>query len=369
MRQIAPLVYQWSQNDAEDGLDRNGYFVQAAAGEPGVLIDPVALPASEGAHVARLGGAAAVLFTSAGVGRERAAAASGCAERFGCPVRVPAGNHASVAGAEPLHPEDALPASLTAVPLPASAAPDETAFRDANGSVFVGRGVVGAPAGQVSLPAGVAGDEAARAARGLRALVALPIQRLLPSTGFPVLREPVAEIQDLLYRHDPEAFLLRAGEAAWGRRLAGDGVRFGNRTAEYSRLLGLRALDFNLTEVPPGRQGGALHRHDGGEEVFLVVSGRGEVHTEDRRVPVQAGDVVGFPPRYQVAHAFVNTGDEPLRYFAFGTPAETLEMVDYPTSGKRAEGTAYGKYRRFYPPERSDVPYWENEPVDEPLTP
>jgi uncharacterized cupin superfamily protein len=371
MKQLAPLVYQWSQYDAEHGLDHNGYFVQAAAGEPGALIDPVALHPTDSEHIARLGGAAAVLFTSAGLARERAAAAAGGAARFGCPVRVPAGEAAGlagVAGTEPFRPEDALPAALRAVVVPDSAAPDETAFRDAGGSVFVGRGVVGAPAGQVSLPAGVAGEAAARAARGLRALLARPIDRLLPSLGFAVLREPAAALQDLFYRHDPAAFLVRAGEAVNSRRL-GQGVRFAMDRTEYSRLLGLRAIDFELTEVPPGRQNCPLHRHDGDEEVFVFVAGRGEVHTEDRRFPIRAGDVLGFPPRYQVAHAIVNTGDEPLRYFAFGAPAETLRMVDYPTSGTRLEGTPYGKEHSFYPPERLDVDYWENQPVDEPLAP
>jgi uncharacterized cupin superfamily protein len=191
---------------------------------------------------------------------------------------------------------------------------------------------------------------------------------VLPSTGFPVLREPAGALQDLLYRHDPEAFLVRTDEADWAGSST-RGVRFAMRRAEYSRPLGLRALDFCLTEVPPGRQNCPLHRHDGDEEVFIVVSGRGEVHTEDGRVPIRAGDVLGFPPRYQVAHAVVNTGDEPLRYFAFGAPAERLELLDYVTAGVRRESTAYGKRRRFYQPERTDVPYWENEPVDEPLAP
>jgi uncharacterized cupin superfamily protein len=368
MKQIAPLVYQWSRYDAERELDHNGHFIQAAAGEPGVLIDPVALSPSDGEHVARLGGAVAVLFTSAGLGRERAAAAAGCAERFGCPVRVPIGGQAGATGAEPLRPEDPLPAALTAVPLPEGTAPDETAFLAADGSVFVGGGLIGAPAGQLSLPAGVEGEAAARAARGLRALLARRIDRLLLSLGFPVLREPAGALQDLLYRHDPAAFLLRAGEAIRGGHLR-QGVRFAMDRTEYSRLLGLRAIDFELTEVPPGRQNCPLHRHDGAEEVFIVVSGRGEVHTEGGRVPLRAGDVLGFPPRYQVAHAIVNTGDEPLRYFAFGAPAETLDMVDYVTPGVRRELTAFGKSHRFYPPERTNVPYWENEPVDEPIAP
>ncbi|MGH2354646.1 MAG: hypothetical protein ACRDJN_23805, partial [Chloroflexota bacterium] len=256
MKQIAPLVYQWSRYDAESGIDHNGYFVQPAVGAPGASIDPVALHPADEEHIARLGGAAAVLFTSAGLARERADAAAHCAERFRCPVRVPAGEHvgvAAVAGAESFRTEDALPVGLVAVTVPDSAAPDETAFRDAAGSVFVGRGVLGAPPGQVSLPAGLDGEAAARAARGLRTLLTLPINRLLSSTGFPVLREPAAAIQELLYRHDPEAFILRSGESVWGRS-GGQGVRFRQRMAEYSRPLGLRAIDFCLREVPPGRQ-------------------------------------------------------------------------------------------------------------------
>jgi len=95
MKQIAPLLYQWSQYDAEHEVDHNGHFVQAVAGTPGALIDPVALPPSDAEHVTRLGGAGAVLFTSRGIARERAAAAAHCTARFGCPVRVPARGAAS----------------------------------------------------------------------------------------------------------------------------------------------------------------------------------------------------------------------------------------------------------------------------------
>jgi uncharacterized cupin superfamily protein len=75
--------------------------------------------------------------------------------------------------------------------------------------------------------------------------------------------------------------------------------------------------------------------------------------------PVQAGDVVGFPPRYQIAHAWRNTGDEPLRYLAFGAPTEQLEMLDYPETNVRAESARYGKRHRFILPEHRSIPYWE----------
>jgi uncharacterized cupin superfamily protein len=84
-----------------------------------------------------------------------------------------------------------------------------------------------------------------------------------------------------------------------------------------------------------------------------------------RRVAVAAGNVLAFPPRFQLAHAIVNTGDAPLRYFAFSAPAASIEMVDYPTSGKRTERTRYGKFRRFYLPNRLDVRYFEGFPLDD----
>jgi hypothetical protein len=77
--------------------------------------------------------------------------------------------------------------------------------------------------------------------------------------------------------------------------------------------------------------------------------------------------VLAFPPRFQIAHAIRNPAGAPLRFFAFSAPAETLEMANYPTSGARMERTPYGKHRRFYLPERLDVPYFEGEPVDEAL--
>ena len=143
------------------------------------------------------------------------------------------------------------------------------------------------------------------------------------------------------------------------------------RFAECAALLGLKTLEFDVAEVPPGKQSGQLHRHDGEEECFIILSGKGEVLTSiaplegaqpylpTQALAIEAGDVLGFPPRYQVAHAFRNSGDEPLRYLAFGAPAETLDMVDYLETGIRMERTPYGKRARFTLPEERAVPYWD----------
>lgn len=369
MKQITQQIYAWSQYDPRRRLDRNGHFLQADAGRPGVLIDPVPLQPGDREQIMAFGGVDAVLLCQG----DRAAESAWCHELFGCPIWVPevqagaAQNalRAAPPGARPFGERDDLPGELVAMPVSGSGSRGERAFyHPASASLFVGEAVVGSPAGQLSLFAAEQSEQAHQVAvRGLRALLALPAERLLVGAGYPLLREPAAALQDLIYRHDPAAFLLRPAELSWGlARLVGSKYHF--RAAECSRLLGLRAIDFDLKEVASGRQAVPLHRHDAEEEVFVIISGSGEVLTERGSFAVAAGDVLGFPPRYQIAHAIRNTGEPPLRYLAFSAAAEEVEMVDYPTSGARLERAGYGKRRRFFLPERLDVPYFENEPVD-----
>jgi uncharacterized cupin superfamily protein len=174
----------------------------------------------------------------------------------------------------------------------------------------------------------------------------------------------VPALQDLVYRHDPAAFLLRPEEAHWSAP-RGAGRRYRLRSAEGSRLLGLTAIDFEWSAVAPGCENYPLHRHDGVEEVFVVLEGEGELRTERGTVPIRAGDVLGFPPRHQVAHAIRNTGPGELRFLAVGSPgAERLDMTDYPESGQHSETAAFGKRRRFFLPDRVQVGYWEGVATD-----
>jgi quercetin dioxygenase-like cupin family protein len=56
------------------------------------------------------------------------------------------------------------------------------------------------------------------------------------------------------------------------------------------------------------------------EEVAYVVTGRGELRTDDSAVPFAAGEAIHIPPR--VWHAVANTGDENLiMVFGFPYPA------------------------------------------------
>jgi uncharacterized cupin superfamily protein len=371
MKQITPLALMWSQYQPEQRRDAHGYFLRDATGAAGVLVDPVALHPGDDAELRELGGVAAVLLTGAARARE----ALDCTRTFGCRLLAPrwALDRPELRQAEPLDAPAALPAGVERVTLPGQAIPGEAAaqgvafFQPQSGMLVVGPAVVGVPAGQLSLAdhgdRDTNAESRARAARGLRALLACRrASYLLLAEGHSPLKDPARAIQDLIYQHDPAAFLLRPDELAWDAPRA-TGRRYSIRSAEYSRLLGLTTLDFELSEIAPGCENYPLHRHDGTEELFIVLEGEGEVRTEQGTVQIRAGDVLGFPPRYRVAHAIRNTGERAMRLLSFGAPAERLDMIDYPESGQRAE-SFHGRGRRFFLPERVNVGYWENTPTD-----
>jgi uncharacterized cupin superfamily protein len=386
MKEISARWYEWSRYAPDRHLDEHGHFLVGMGGQPGVVVDPVAFQEGDREQIADLGGAGAVVLT----GPARADDAERCARVLGCPVVA--------AYANPAVP---LAAGLLAIPVPVPDAPDAPHAPDApelrgdarrevalchreTATALVGASVVGHPAGALCLagavpapPAGAlpvvaaqsgesADPAAARTARALRGLLGGRVETLLVGAGTSLVHQPMAALQDLVYRHDPAAMILRPDELHWTppAGLGRAGTRFASRAGECARLLGLRTLDFQVTEVPPGRQGGQIHRHDGQEELFVVLAGRGELVTEHGTYPIQAGDLLGFPPRYQIAHAFRNTGDVTLRYLAFGTATETLEMLDYIESGVRAEFTRFGKGYRFRLPDERHIPYWEGVPAD-----
>lgn len=400
MKQVSARWYEWSRYAPVRRLDVHGHFLAGSRGEPGVIVDPVPLHEGDREHIAELGGAAAVVLT--GPAREREA--ERCAKALGCRLFAAYDDPAAALPADLLAimtpvpprrqsrpPRPQGPGSTRAAPRETSADPREVAlYHKDTATALVGACVIGLPAGFLTLStadaapdppagglprvaAGIPGaaaepdSAAARTVRALRGLLSAGrVETLLVGAGTSLVSEPARALQDLVYRYDPHAMLLRPDELRWtppaGVRTVG--ARFGSRYAEGARPLGLRVLDFEVTEVPPGRQGGQLHRHDGHEELFVVLSGRGELVTEHATVAVRAGDLMGFPPRYQIPHAFRNTGDTVLRYLAFGAPAETLDMLDYLEAGVRAEYTRYGKHYRFRLPEERDIPYWENVPTD-----
>jgi uncharacterized cupin superfamily protein len=114
----------------------------------------------------------------------------------------------------------------------------------------------------------------------------------------------------------------------------GNGKQFAVRWGRVGPLLGLAGLGCAVHVVPPGKKAFPFHRHHVMDELFFVVSGKGEYRFGESRVPVRGGDIVAAPAGTQ-GHQLINTGSEDLRYLGISSGGG-VDVVDYPDSGKIA---------------------------------
>ena len=112
------------------------------------------------------------------------------------------------------------------------------------------------------------------------------------------------------------AITLRETNAHSGR-----GVVRTARVADERSHSGFNFID--MTEIPPGHSIG-LHRHGKhDEEVYVVVSGSGEMTLGGATFAVHPGDVVVNPPGG--AHGLRNTEADVLRIVVLDVPARSRE--------------------------------------------
>jgi quercetin dioxygenase-like cupin family protein len=89
---------------------------------------------------------------------------------------------------------------------------------------------------------------------------------------------------------------------------------------------GTDQLVFGRTVLPPGAKHDR-HRHPRCDEFLLVLSGRGEVYTDDGTEASAAGDVVFTPAGHW--HGFDNTGPDEVLLIWGWRGAGSLEQAGY----------------------------------------
>lgn len=134
----------------------------------------------------------------------------------------------------------------------------------------------------------------------------------------------------------------------------GDG-RVDTVQRDIGRALGTRLAGLNEIVVAPGARSAPHHVHSAEEELFVVLSGAGQVRLGEELVDVRAGSVVARPPGTGIAHQFIAGDDEPLVLLAYGT-REPTDTVYYPDSRKVS---LRGLGVRFRVGEQVD--YWDGE--------
>ncbi|WP_333828825.1 cupin domain-containing protein, partial [Pararhodobacter sp.] len=146
------------------------------------------------------------------------------------------------------------------------------------------------------------------------------------------------------------------------------GTGFAGAVAAIAGPLGARHLGARLQEVPPGKAAWPFHAHYANDELFVVLSGTGELRFGDQRHAIGPGMVAVCPAGGpETAHQLIATGDEPLRYLAISSMREP-DVMTYPDSGKVnvVAGAAPGAdkaQRRFGAVFRAGdaVGYWDGE--------
>jgi quercetin dioxygenase-like cupin family protein len=92
------------------------------------------------------------------------------------------------------------------------------------------------------------------------------------------------------------------------------------------RSAGTDQLVVGRTVLPPGARH-ERHRHPNCDEFLVVLSGRGEIYTDEGREPAGAGDVVFTPAGHW--HGFDNTSDGEVLLFWGWRGAGSLEAAGY----------------------------------------
>ncbi len=89
--------------------------------------------------------------------------------------------------------------------------------------------------------------------------------------------------------------------------------------------LGLSSMEVSLNKDAAGNGMPFYHRHKQNEELYIFLSGQGEMSIDDEIIPVQEGSVVSVQP--EARRAWWNTGDGDLTYIVIQAPAGGLQAA------------------------------------------
>jgi uncharacterized cupin superfamily protein len=110
------------------------------------------------------------------------------------------------------------------------------------------------------------------------------------------------------------------------------------REPESLDLLKRHPFDLTLVRIPKGKTLCPYHAHAAESELYLVVSGRGNVRDKDGITEVGPGDAFLFQPGE--AHQLTNAGNEDFVYYVIAdnprSGGGTGDSCYYPDSGKWA---------------------------------
>ncbi len=98
----------------------------------------------------------------------------------------------------------------------------------------------------------------------------------------------------------------------------------GRRYRIYSAPLGVERFVFIVSRQPPGA-GSPLHAHDEAEEIYVLLSGQGEIQLGDDLLTAHPLDGFRAPPGVQ--HATRNPTDDDIYWLVMAAPLDEYVAV------------------------------------------
>lgn len=90
------------------------------------------------------------------------------------------------------------------------------------------------------------------------------------------------------------------------------------------KQLGLTGMEVSLGSLPPGASMPFLHGHKQNEELYLVISGQGEMQVDGTIIPLQAGTALRIAPAG--IRAWRALGAEPMTYLVIQAREGSLDQ-------------------------------------------
>jgi len=100
-------------------------------------------------------------------------------------------------------------------------------------------------------------------------------------------------------------------------------------TSYLGKAAGSEKIYINIDRILPGSKSTKYHSHTKQEEFFLIFSGYGTLRIDGKEYLIKKGDFVAKPAGKDIAHQFINTGDEMLEILDIGTKEEG-DIAYYP---------------------------------------
>ena len=91
------------------------------------------------------------------------------------------------------------------------------------------------------------------------------------------------------------------------------------RWQRVGNAAGISRFGVNRVVLVPGAVSSLRHWHTTEEEFVVVLEGEAVMLTDDGETLMRAGDMVGFPARFENGHCFVNRSSAPAVLLAVGS--------------------------------------------------